>query len=331
MKKINFNYTAQTLSPVPAVSIPLFGALEKNIRYTFSGKSALALLLRWYRSTGALRDRSDELLVPQWLGSPVYDTIHPLCFPTTTMNERVRGVMAYHQWGFPQDMDALQKFCRAKKLFLFEDCAHAFESYYHGARVGTFGDSALFSLAKFFPSVVGGAIYTESAPLRRFIDGEYGRDNRVFSKEVFANYFAFDRHPTARNSRDVLRNYSVYDQLVRCPKYSLSAARYDAEQGALDKRRRNYARYQDVFKKLVPEPSPTEVAPWAVPFFASEEQCKKIVSALRDMNVCSDVYHFDIHRNMIDPRFVPCVPLPCNQGVSEKDIDRIIASVQKAV
>lgn len=329
--QIDFNYTAKKLKRIIATKEAVFGALEKNILYTFSGKSALALLLRWYRSTGVLRDRSDELLVPQWLGAPVYAAIHPFCFPTTSMNERVRGVLVYHQWGFPQDMDALQKFCREKKLFLIEDCAHAFESYQHGTRVGTIGDAAIFSFAKFFPSVVGGAVYTASAPLKRFIDAAYESDDGTFGKEVFANYFSFDRRRTVRNSRDVLRNYAVYDQLVRCPDYALAAARYEAAHGALEKRRAHYARYQQAFKNMVPTVPPEEVAPWVVPLFISAERCKKVVAALRDAGVHSDVYHFDVHRNMLDPHFVPCVPLPCHQEVTEKDVECIIATVQKVL
>jgi dTDP-4-amino-4,6-dideoxygalactose transaminase len=331
MKRLEFNYTATSLVPPPATREPLFGTLEKDVRYLFSGKSVLALLLQWYRKTGALRDRSDELLVPRWLGAPVYAVIHPFCFPTTTMNERVRGVLVYHQWGFPQDMEALQGFCTAKKLFLIEDCAHAFDSYYKGTRVGMFGDAALFSLSKFFPSVVGGALYTRQAPLRAFAEERYADDDTALSKETFANCFAFDRRPTAHNNRDLLRNYAVYDRLTRCPAFSTAVARFEVAHGASKMRRHHYAAYQKAFAKSVPDVPPEEVAPWVVPFFASEGRCKKIVTALETAGVQSSVYHFDRNRNMLAPNFVPCVPLPCHQGMTEKDCERVITAVREAV
>jgi perosamine synthetase len=42
-------------------------------------------------------------------------------------------------------MDKLAELCREHKLYLIEDCAEAFGSYFNGRHVGTFGDIATFS------------------------------------------------------------------------------------------------------------------------------------------------------------------------------------------
>ena len=331
--EINFDSTAKALRKIKPLKTPVFGELEKNILYTFSGKSAISLVLRYFRSQNALRDRTDQLLVPGGLGIPVYNTINKSCFPTTFFNKKVQGVLAYHQWGYPQNMDAIRQFCDEKKLFLIEDCAHAFESYYRGERVGTMGEVAIFSLAKFFPSVVGGAIYTKNESMRRFVTEAFRSDEKNLAKKVFVRRLAIDCSPTKQNLIELERNYAIYDLLLACPAYSLAVARNEIAHGAIERRKHIHERYRAVFGgDAYPSSLADEnVIPWVMPLFFETGQCKKVVAALRKKNIKSDIYHFDVNRNMLEPRFAPCVPLPCHQGMSGEDVDLIIATVQKAL
>ena len=58
---------------------------------------------------------------------------------------RTRAILAVHLYGQPCEMDDLMKIAREHNLFLVEDCAEAFGSYYKGHHVGTFGDIGTFS------------------------------------------------------------------------------------------------------------------------------------------------------------------------------------------
>lgn len=58
---------------------------------------------------------------------------------------RTKAVMVVHLYGLPCDMDPLVELCREHGLYLVEDCAEAFGTYYKGRHVGTFGDVATFS------------------------------------------------------------------------------------------------------------------------------------------------------------------------------------------
>lgn len=58
---------------------------------------------------------------------------------------RTKAIMAVHLYGLPCDMDSLKAICDEHNLFLIEDCAEAFGTYYKGQHVGTFGDIATFS------------------------------------------------------------------------------------------------------------------------------------------------------------------------------------------
>ena len=58
---------------------------------------------------------------------------------------KTKAVMAVHLYGLPCDMDALISICREHSLYLIEDAAESFGTYYKGKHVGTFGDIATFS------------------------------------------------------------------------------------------------------------------------------------------------------------------------------------------
>ncbi|WP_454621626.1 DegT/DnrJ/EryC1/StrS family aminotransferase [Bradyrhizobium cenepequi] len=58
---------------------------------------------------------------------------------------RTKAVMAVHLYGQACEMDALVNICEEFDLWLIEDCAEAFGTYYKDRHVGTFGDFATFS------------------------------------------------------------------------------------------------------------------------------------------------------------------------------------------
>ncbi|MEO8401129.1 MAG: DegT/DnrJ/EryC1/StrS aminotransferase family protein [Gammaproteobacteria bacterium] len=58
---------------------------------------------------------------------------------------KTRAVMAVHLYGHPCDMQPLVTLCHEHNLFLIEDCAEAFGTYYQNQHAGTFGDIATFS------------------------------------------------------------------------------------------------------------------------------------------------------------------------------------------
>jgi len=135
---------------------------------TSSGKSAMHLILEWLHHKGVLTSRMDGILVPEWMGAWVYKTMHSLGFPETTFTPRTKVLWVYHQYGFPQRMDAIVKIAREQNLTIIEDCAHAIDSYYQGKRLGTIGDFGILSFSKFVPSLMGGAILTKDPKARDF-------------------------------------------------------------------------------------------------------------------------------------------------------------------
>ena len=58
---------------------------------------------------------------------------------------KTKAIMAVHLYGHPCDMDELSAICKEHQIFLIEDAAEAFGTYYKGKHAGTFGDISIFS------------------------------------------------------------------------------------------------------------------------------------------------------------------------------------------
>ncbi|RZI43615.1 DegT/DnrJ/EryC1/StrS aminotransferase family protein [Herbaspirillum sp. HC18] len=83
------------------------------------------------------------------------------------ITRRTKAVMAVHLYGLPCDMESLVALCNEYGLYLVEDCAEAFGTYYKGRHVGTFGDIATFSFFgnKTITTGEGGMVVMRTAEL----------------------------------------------------------------------------------------------------------------------------------------------------------------------
>lgn len=141
-----------------------------QVRLVSSGRIAIAMALREMKV-----GPGDEVLVPAyhslsmvppvlWRGAaPVFYRVGPgaeadLADAAAKVTPATRAIMVTNYFGFPQDLAAARAFCDAHGLLMLEDCAHAFFSEHQGQAPGSFGDYAIGSSMKFFPTYEGGAL-----------------------------------------------------------------------------------------------------------------------------------------------------------------------------
>lgn len=101
------------------------------------------------------------------------------------INDRTRAIIATHLFGYPLDVDQLAEIVRdaearyGHKIWVIQDCAHAFGASRGGRPVARAGDVALFgmNISKIITSIFGGMLLTE--------DPELGRVLRQVRSDVF--------------------------------------------------------------------------------------------------------------------------------------------------
>jgi len=99
------------------------------------------------------------------------------------ITDKTKAVVAVHLAGNPSDMDALSDVAKRRGLYLIEDCAQAWMSYYKGRLTGTIGHMGCFSTNdyKHISTGDGGAVLTDDEALYerafKFADKNYDRLN----------------------------------------------------------------------------------------------------------------------------------------------------------
>lgn len=83
------------------------------------------------------------------------------------ISKRTKAIIVVHLYGHPCDMKTLKKIADQNDLYLIEDCAEAFGSYFQGAHVGSWGDLSTFSFFgnKTITTGEGGMVVTDDPAL----------------------------------------------------------------------------------------------------------------------------------------------------------------------
>nr|NQU89516.1 DegT/DnrJ/EryC1/StrS aminotransferase family protein [Bacteroidota bacterium] len=281
-------------------------------------------------------DKNELILIPRWLCISFIQLLRKHCSPVLNVSSSVKIAIVFHQYGFPQNMDEVMDYCDRKKITVIEDCAHVFEGYYGGKRLGTFGLASIFSFSKLFPSVWGGGLWTQNKELY-----EYSRKNQglIHSKWIsvllhMANYKVIINR---KNARAFWKNLN--EMAYGCAEYAqkmnfLSAKIISRElaKNALEKRRENYEFLLNYFKntEYFNGLEKKGVSPYVVPLIAKEAILHKMRDALIRKNVYTDIYNFDINRNLFNPLYKKCIWIPVHQGLNIEKMTEISEIIEIA-
>jgi len=97
---------------------------------------------------------------------PRTQIIDPECIEER-ITPRTRAIVVVHMYGQPAPMDEILTVARKHDLRVIEDCAQAYDAYYKGRKVGTFGDVVCFSMqqSKHITCGEGGIVATDDPEL----------------------------------------------------------------------------------------------------------------------------------------------------------------------
>ena len=89
-----------------------------------------------------------------------------------SINSKTKAILIPHLYGQSCEVLKIKKICKKYNLFLIEDCAEAFGTYYRKTHVGTFGDIATFSFfgSKTITTGEGGMVVTNNSSLAKKVE-----------------------------------------------------------------------------------------------------------------------------------------------------------------
>ncbi len=124
------------------------------------------------------------------------------------INVKTSAIIATHTFGYPQNIDRLEAIVKeaelryGNKIWLMQDCCHAFGATWEGRMIGTSGDVAVyaFNISKLMTSIFGGMLTFQDKALAEKIRlwrdknykkaGSYKTIKRIFY--LFAVWIAFN-------------------------------------------------------------------------------------------------------------------------------------------
>jgi dTDP-4-amino-4,6-dideoxygalactose transaminase len=190
------------------------------------------------------------------------------------LSKNTKIIMPLNLYGFASPVDQLRKICKARKIFLLEDAAHAWGAQIGGKKVGTLGDAAVFSFAKSFACASGGLVLTNDNSLAGNIKsmrenyeevGSYGLTSTFGKLAVFSfaylrklqYFFPFGLVFFQLHAHTSLRGENEHKRQMDAFELSLCLSQMKKSVSIVKHYRDNYARFYDMMKgvkglKVVP-------------------------------------------------------------------------------
>ena len=135
--------------------------------YPFS--SARAALVFSLKALGF--NRMNEVLVPPFLSDCVISAISKTAFPAMVVTPKTRAIYVFHQFGFPQDIEAIELKAKQEGWVIINCCVHSLFTKYKQEWLAGWGDFTIFSLPKFYPCGLGGGLITKNEKIIKALDG----------------------------------------------------------------------------------------------------------------------------------------------------------------
>jgi dTDP-4-amino-4,6-dideoxygalactose transaminase len=309
---------------------------SKNIFYTGSGKSSISLILSFLKNEQVIKDKTCNIDVPKWMCYYIYNIIQEHCNPTFVNTGDSKLFYAYHQYGFPQNMDKIKDYCENKKLILIEDCAHVLRSYYKKKALGTFGDFSIYSFSKFvYCHSLGGVSCNNSKWEEKFKDHYFVNDSKSSKILLFLinlHKYLSTNYPNNKSTNFFNKIfYNIYSTNSNFSKSSVYLLNVNIKE-EIDKRKILYEYLIKYFSSysILDHLEKKDVIPWAIPLFF-KKNLLKIQNELKNIDIETGVYHFDINRFSVNPKFKKMILLPITFELGSSKFEKMLDILKKNI
>lgn len=156
---------AKTFKAVEAVAFP-YGRSAQWAFFKALGIKGAEIIMPAYTCSVVAHAVTLSGNQPRFIDIQLADYNMNLDLIPEAINEKTRAIIATHTFGYPQDLDKLEAIVReaearyGHKIWLMQDCCHAFGAEWNGRIIGTSGDVAVyaFNISKMMTSIFGGML-----------------------------------------------------------------------------------------------------------------------------------------------------------------------------
>jgi hypothetical protein len=281
--------------------------------------------------------RNDEIFIPPFLSHCVTSAISRTGFLSMKPSDKTKVILVYHQYGFPQKLDKIQKIADERGWYILNNCVNTIFSTYKGQPVVDWGDFVSLSFPKLYPCNLGGGLIEHHKKVQKWIENEYPT---ISQRHHFRSYEAFESLKKARydlsdfeNLLDVEAVYGYLPELVAFPPQAFKSLPQNSEELSIDLRHRQqiWDLVRTRFPDLVPQADECEVVPFAIPLRLRVHFLETIQNQINEaFDVEVPILHFDFSRNLLNPDYKKSLVLGCHSGWSKSLVNSICDLIEKA-
>lgn len=193
---------------------------------------------------------------PRFIDISLNDYNMDLDLVERAINEKTRAVIATHTFGIPQDLNRLEAIVSkaekkfGHKIWLMQDCCHAFGAKWKDRMIGTSGDVAVyaFNISKIMTSIFGGMLTFQdpvlAAKVRKWRDESFKKASFkkrltrslyllcvycAFSKPIYRLTFWLKHKTPFLNA--LTKSYHLDDKIHFPPDFQMHMSNAEAEVG----------------------------------------------------------------------------------------------------
>jgi dTDP-4-amino-4,6-dideoxygalactose transaminase len=156
---------AQKFQAVDAVSFP-YGRSAQWAFFKALGIQDAEIIMPAYTCSVVAHAVSLSGNSPRFIDIDLDDYNMNLDEAEAAINENTRAIIATHTFGYPQNVERLECMVKraeekyGRKIWLMQDCCHAFGAEWNGRIIGTSGDVSVYALniSKMITSIFGGML-----------------------------------------------------------------------------------------------------------------------------------------------------------------------------
>lgn len=309
-----------------------------NTLITGSGKAAISIVLRYLHKKGTLSTKMDEVLMPKWVGYWVYNQVNEFARPVFSAHEKLKVIMPYHQYGFPQKMDEIQEYANSIGAVIIEDRAHALwmGDGYSGARSKC--NFEIYSFSKYFHSFALGAVSSEDEDFKNFARKQIKASSGVTTffnnaVKILSELDCEGYLPQSKLWHNLVQmSYSLYGVGLKPSQHSIGLMRAKIDNEILCRRQR-YAYFKSFFKDLNVEEylGDFELAPYVIPLHLPLEKLEKMSLMLNQVGFKTGIYHFDMNRNILNSNFKKTLWILLHGGIDDGAFQNQLDIIKKGI
>lgn len=254
---------------------------------------------------------------------------------------RTKAVMVVHYAGYACDMGAFAELCKARNLFLIEDCSHAPMGTWKGKPLGTFGDTGCFSFFsnKNMTTGEGGMVVArDESLLQRFrILRSHGITASTYQR-FKGHAYGYDVTELGYNYRiDEIRAAIGIQQLRKLPSFN-------------EKRKERTERYRALIAKRLPsvrvpfadrsEDSSYHIFPVLLPAVTKHEH--SVLRMMGEKGIQCSMHYRPIHTFSAYADVTADVPvtdrisgsiltLPLFPTITDEQMDQVVGTLQECL